>query len=1516
MYFKDLSGFQIGKFKTFFGIKTFKKILLRTLLAILLLLLLSAFLLTLPFVQTKLGTYATEFLNEEFGTDLNVEKVEITVFGNIKLKNVVSLDKNKKTLFSIKDLKTSIASYVNFKKLINEGHPYFNFLDVDGLELNIIQNKGEKQSNIDDFIDAFDDGTPGSGKFRMLVNSMNISNSLFTYTDYNLKTPKVLHFTDLNGKLEDFRIKGSDVTMNIKSLILKDHRGLEIKELTSKFTYTKTNIFLDELAMKSANSEIKGKVQLKYKREDFKDFNNKVVFDVQFDKATIASDDLNFFYNEFGTNNKFYVDTHLTGTLNNFTTNNLTLIDSNYSEIVGNVTFKNLFSKVENEFQIIGDFNKIISNYDNLKIIMPRVLGERLPSSLAVLGSFDINGTMNLTQKDIKADVAMLSELGYLKSNLYIDNLSDIDRATYKGNIILNKFNLGKLVGESSVGKTTLNVDVDGKGFTNEHLNTKVAGYIDDFYFNGYNYQKIEIDGAFKKPYFKGYFNSNDKNLKMDFDGLVDLSKKAKNYEFKAHIDYADLKILNIYTKDSISILKGIVDIKATGNSFDEIHGSLNVENLFYQNNKDMYFFDDFKLESSFDDKNERTIIVESPDIVSGKVVGKFKFNQLQKLLENAVGSLYANYSPNKLLPDQYMNFDFTIYNKVIGAIFPGVEVAENTRVKGKIISDDELFTLDFKSPSVSIDKNTFSGITIDIDNKNPLYNAYIAVDSLKTNYYDISDFNLINITQNDTLFFRTEFKGGKNKEDSYDLNLYHTINSDKNSVIGFKKSEVNFKNSLWFINEYENFNNKIIFDKKLKNFEFDKLLFSNKEESFSLEGLIKGDNYKDIRLDFKDVDLNKVTPALNNLTFAGKINGLIDFKQNNDIYKPISDLTIDKLNINDFAVGDLKLQLSSDQFLRKFNVNSTITRDGIENFYTRGNIEIIDSEAFLSLDTKFEDFDIKPLGPLLSSVFSDMRGKATGRANVVGRATKPEIDGVIYLDEAGMNVPYLNVDFNIENRSRIDVTENQFIFRNFHIIDTKYNTKGNFSGNIKHKNLDKWVLDLNLTSNNILALDTKEKEDEYYYGTAFLNGSASILGPIEALKINISGKSEKGTSIKIPVKDTDDFGELSYLNIVRIGDDEKVKQAVKSLGGLDLVLDFDITKDAEIEVILNRETGHAMKGRGEGGMNMHINTNGVFEMVGDYVIWEGEYNFKYGGIISKKLAVKKFGTIVWQGDPMNATLNLEAVYSTQTNPSVLLESSSISNRKVDTDVVIKITGNLENPETDFSLDYPNVSSVYKSEILYKLSDKNTREQQALSVLAGGTYFAQGAVASDYYSNALSETASSLLDGILSNEDDKVKFGLDYSSGSRVNNISDRVGVNLSSQINDKLSINGKVGLPVGGISQSGIVGNVELQYQLNVDNSLRARAFNKENDISYIGQGIGYTQGLGLSYNVDFDNLSELWRKIFSPKSQVKESSENPYEQIPDSELNPAYLNMSTSQEKNKKKEKEQPKDIVPEIE
>ena len=1433
-------------------------------------------------------------MNKTFGVDLKIEQVAVTPFGSVKLKGIIILDHHKDTLFAIKRLNTSILS---FKKIYDPGHPYLKDVILDGLDAKIVNYKNENFTNLDKFIDAFDDGTPSSGKFRMRANKMTLFSSRFRYIDENLNTPRVLDLKRLNGKIENFLIKGPNVTTLIKRLAFVDHRGLEVTNLTAGFTYTKTNILLNNLAIKTPNSTLNGKVELRYNRQDFKDFNNKVIFDVQLDKAAIASNDLNCFYNEFGHNNIFYVATHAIGTLNNITLFDLKLVDKNQSEIVGSVNFKNLFGKENQAFYMKGNFDRIATSYNEAAQLLPRVLGKNLPETLSKFGKINLAGVIELTQKNINADVYLFSKLGELESNFSMQNIDTIDSAAYQGTIQLANFDLGTLFNEKNIGRATLKLDVDGSGFTQKLLNTKLKGTIDKFFFNGYNYQSITVDGSMKMPYYKGYFNSNDPNLKMDFDGVVDLSKRANNYDFKAQIDYADLHLLNFYRKDSISIFRGKIDFKAFGSSIDDLTGDLNIHDISYQNSKNSYYFEDFEVTSSFDAEKVRTISINSHDIISGQIIGKYKVNEVQKIVENALGSLYANYSPNKLAKNQFLSFDFKIYDKIVEVFIPEISISENTSLKGQINADAGKFELDFVSPTITAYTNEIQNIKLDIDNKNPIYNTFISVDTIKNKNYKIADFNLINVTLNDTLFVRSEFKGGNQNQDKYDINLYHTINKEKQSVVGFKKSEIKFKDYLWFINENETNHNKIIFDKFLNNFDFQKISLSHNDQRMDFFGTMRDSTYKDFQLTFNDVDLKKVTPTIDSLSFGGKINGNIKYKQDKNTYDPQSNITIDSLEINKILIGNLDFTIDGNEKFNQFKVNSTITNNDDDRFFLNGNVNFIGEQSSLDLEAGFKAFDLAPFGPLLGNVLSDVRGNATGRATIAGALTKPEIDGRLYLNEAGMRVPYLNVDYAFEKNAIVDITEHQFSLRKIEVTDTKYKTKGILDGTIRHKALDDWQLDLHLNSNNILALDTPDSDGAYYYGTAFMNGSASITGAVNALNISVSGKSEKGTSIKIPVNDDEELGDNSFIKFMTKDEFQKIKTGKviekNKYQGIELALRFDIDQNAEIEIILDKESGHAMKGRGVGSMFMEINTLGKFQMNGDFIVQEGQYNFKYGGLIDKKFNVEKGGTIRWDGEPMNAVLDLEATYKTTANPAVLLESASF-NRKVDTNVSILLNGNLRNPQPDFNINFPTVSSVLKSEIEYKLQDKDTRQTQAFALLSTGSFVTAETAGNAAY-GPLFERAGSLINGLFADEDSKLQLGFDYSQGNRLTEISDRVGVTVSTRINDRISINGKVGVPVGGVSESVIVGNVEIQMQLNEDGTLTAHVFNRENNINYIGEGIGYTQGLGLTYNVEFNTFKEMIRKIFTKKSLTKKAS-NSSNELPDSEDIPAefldYIN------------------------
>ena len=45
--------------------------------------------------------------------------------------------------------------------------------------------------------------------------------------------------------------------------------------------------------------------------------------------------------------------------------------------------------------------------------------------------------------------------------------------------------------------------------------------------------------------------------------------------------------------------------------------------------------------------------------------------------------------------------------------------------------------------------------------------------------------------------------------------------------------------------------------------------------------------------------------------------------------------------------------------------------------------------------------------------------------------------------------------------------------------------------------------------------------------------------------------------------------------------------------------------------------------------------------------------------------------------------------------------------------------------------------------------------------------------------------------------------------------------------------------------------------------NAVKAKVFNRENEFRFIGDKLGYTQGLGLSYNVDFQTFRGLIKSL-----------------------------------------------------
>ena len=57
------------------------------------------------------------------------------------------------------------------------------------------------------------------------------------------------------------------------------------------------------------------------------------------------------------------------------------------------------------------------------------------------------------------------------------------------------------------------------------------------------------------------------------------------------------------------------------------------------------------------------------------------------------------------------------------------------------------------------------------------------------------------------------------------------------------------------------------------------------------------------------------------------------------------------------------------------------------------------------------------------------------------------------------------------------------------------------------------------MTTERFLALDTPAEESVLYYGTTFIGGGATIVGPADELVIDVTARTQKGTTFKISMR-------------------------------------------------------------------------------------------------------------------------------------------------------------------------------------------------------------------------------------------------------------------------------------------------------------------------------------------------------------------------------------------------------------
>ena len=1445
-------------------------------------LLLVSILLSTSFVQTNLGNFATKKINQNFSTDVSIGKINMSFLGTLAFKDIQIRDHHQDTLIFVKKLSISLLS----GKKVLDGNLLFGDVSIEDAYCYMKTYRGEGKSNMSVFVDSFRSEAPKDSLDPLFVlksKNVYVQNLDFKLINENNQNPLKFSASKVGGNLQEMAIVGADFSAKARGLYFKTNQEIQVTNLTTNYGYTRNAMHFNNTKLETENSSLIGDLLFTYKSGGLADFSDAVKIKANFKESKLKILDLKKFYKELNGEDVVSFSGNLNGKLNDFDIEKLLLSSVKGIYLNGDLSFKNAVNS-ERGFIFNADLKNLTATDKELRDILPNVLGKILPSELDKFGQFNIQGKVQLTPALMSASVRVKSQIGTFISDLEITDVAAIDTASYSGDIQLESFDIGALFNNPVFGKIFLKGQVDGHGFKLENINTKFIGNITEFNFNGYCYKNIIANGQYQNNKFDGGLVIDDANFKMKFDGLADMSLAVHKFDFKSDISYLNLEKTNLFKRDSISIVKGRIALDIEGNAFNDILGKAIFKNVLYTNQEKEYRFKEFIVSSSLKD-SIKTIDVASDDIVKGYITGKFSFSELLKVAQNALGSIYTNYQPYEVASNQFLDFNFTIYNQIVNVFFPEIFIDNKTKIKGKINGGKNLFRLHLSSPRIALYGADIKTVSLRTDTKSPFYNTSFTAEQVKTKYYNISKLNLLNRTENDTLYFKSVFKGGKRKNEDFNLDFFYTFNSEKKAVLGFEKSSFIFKENTWNINPDKNNTDKITFDLKTNEFSFSQFMLVSGEQKIEFTGNLKGTEEKMLLADFTKVKLQSFLPEIDSLGLEGSLSGHLDFVQKGGDYTPEGVLTVKDFEVNDFRQGDLSIKVKGKNSYKKYEVSAAIENEDAKSILAKGILDFSSERPIIDLNVFLEAFQLEAFSPLGKNVLSSLRGTATGDFTLRGFLGNPDMEGELRLKKAGLKFPYLNVDYDFEGESVITLIQQSFILEDFVLVDTKKKSRGVFKGDISHNNFKQWFLSLKIDSDNLLVLNTENTEESQYYGSAFIDGSAAIYGLTDRLTIDLNAKTMPGTIFVVPLKDietVDSYGLIHFKSDeVKIQEMQK-EVALEALKGLTLNIDLEVTKDAVAQVVIDEVYGSKLSGRGAGNLQIEINTRGTFNMFGDYLVDSGVYDFKYGGFVNRPFKIQKGGTVSWNGNPADANLEVTAVYKAKANPGVLLENFN-SNRNIEVDLVTKITGSLFNSKQELDIQLSNVEASIANELEFILNDNNVNEKttQFISLLAFGNFVNPDKVdfdANTTITNTASSAIAAAFSGLLNSPESKFQLGVDYQQGQNDNdlerlNTDNQVDLSVSTQVSDRIIINGKVGVPIGTQTQASVVGEVKVEVLLNKKGTFRGTIFNRQNEIQYTAEDQGYTQGIGLSYQVNFNTLLGLLQRASSKREKNLQS-------------------------------------------
>ena len=1423
----------------------------------------------LPPFQDWLGQRVAHAISGKLGTSAHVGTIQLGFPNRIIIDDVDILDQQLHPMVRIGRLSTKLQWLP-----LAEGRIVISSAQLFGARVSIYKTDSLAPANIQFAIDALaSSDTTSQSPIDLRINSLIVRHSSISYDQKDIPTSdrlclKHLRLTDISSHILLKALTDDSLSLNVKRLTLKEQCGISVNHLAFSLQAGRSGAMLRDLTLRLPHSMLSvDTLTAHYQYERMKE---TLGYRLQELKADVKLSDLKGLLPSLGRHaDVVSLATTAEGTLRRVNVPRLEI--STTGRDLG-LSAKGWAVGIDRQYPLWhAEIGRLSLSEGVISSLVSEIEG--LPKELANIGSLQLKGSFDGNEEGfIKTAGIINSGVGELSMDF-----GTSAEKHFTGKIDTRSIDLGRLLANDHLGTLATTIRLKGSP-------SAIAGEgeVQTISYNGYNYQNIYLDAHYSNDRIGGKIHIDDPHLQTDAEGEWQQRGKLMSMRIRGNIGNISPGALKLSDQWGGASFSSTIDADIQASSMNDAEGTIALTDFMMNDSTGTFRIDNVSLRTGF--VNDRHFLKVSGDMGEARLTGTFDLATLPK----SVASCFSSRIPNipgigsttaKLDND----FDIDVYitsTEWLKRIFSIPLTLDNPiRLAGRISDKTHAITLNGNLPAFTYNDGRYSNANLHLttigDSIVCMGNVVKYMDNnIKMDLELQAGANSQVI--NAGLFWDNHTEGTKAmKGKLYTSTLLYTNEQGKpEAQLHTTSSHLTLGDAQWDIHPSD-----IIYsaDRIL----VDHFSIEHDNQHLIIDGIASKEEKDTLIVDMKGLDISYVLDLLNfhPVDFAGFVTGRAQAAHLFDD-EPVAsaDIVVSDFHFEHGRMGTLhaKAEWNSDD--KQIDIHALADEGPKGRTHIDGFVSPVRSD--IGLNIRGEGTNIEFLKTYTGSFLKDISGQAYGTVQLVGPLGDMDLLGKLVVDGQATVIP-LGTTYTLRKDTVVFVSNDILLSRAaVHDIndDVAYLT-----GGIHHDHLSNVTFDLDVETDRLLAYDFKELGNELFCGTVVARGKVDMHGRPGEIIFNCDATPLKPTVFTYNAASTDAVSQQDFITWRNKHQSTEEQQQRTDLDGqkpqdipTDIYINFLINAnpDATVRLLMDTNTGDYITLYGSGVLRASYHNKGAFQMFGTYTVDRGTYGITIQNIIKKNFVFQEGGTIVFGGNPMDAALQLQAIYTVNgVSLSDLNIGNSFTNNTVRVNCLMNITGQAGSPRVDFDLDMPNVNSEEKQMVRSVIASEQEMNQQVLYLLGIGRFYTQGVnnaetqqydqtqlAMQSFLSGTLSTQINELISQVFKNDD--WNFGANISTGNEGWHNAEYEGLVSGRMLNNRLLINGQFGYRDNATQATpSFIGDFDIRYLLLPNGNLALKMYNQTNDRYFTRSSLN-TQGLGLIIKKDFDGVGEIFQR------------------------------------------------------